>query len=79
MTAGGEEATVAGRICGEVDGKLNAKSIFIEGSRGLSNLAHPNPNPNPNPDPNPNPNPNPHPNPNQAPAASPTASASVST
>ena len=37
VTAGGEEATVAGRICGEVDGKLNAKSIFIEGSRGLSN------------------------------------------
>ena len=28
---------MAGRICGEVDGKLNAKSIFIEGSRGLSN------------------------------------------
>ena len=24
-------------MCGEVDGKLNAKSIFIEGSRGLSN------------------------------------------
>ena len=55
---------MAGRICGEVDGKLNAKSIFIEGSRGLSNLASPNPNPHPHP--NPNPNPNPHPNPNQA-------------
>ena len=37
VTASGEEATVAGRVCGEVDGKLNAKSIFIEGSRGLSN------------------------------------------
>ena len=44
---------MAGRVCGEVDGKLNAKSIFIEGSRGLSNLANSNPNPNPNPDPNP--------------------------
>ena len=37
VTGSGEEATVAGRVCGEVDGKLNAKSIFIEGSRGLSN------------------------------------------
>ena len=37
VTASGEEATVAGRVCGEVDGKLNAKSVFIEGSRGLSN------------------------------------------
>merc|ERR1719272_1740142 len=37
VTTTGEEMTVAGRVCGEVEGRLNAKSVFIEGSRARSN------------------------------------------
>lgn len=37
VTTTGEEMTVAGRVCGEVEGRLNAKSVFLEGSRARSN------------------------------------------
>jgi DNA polymerase alpha subunit B len=37
VSTGAEEVTVVGRICCEGEGKLNVQSIFLEGSRVLSN------------------------------------------
>ena len=37
FAASPEEVTIVGRICAEGDGKINASSAFIEGSRGFSN------------------------------------------
>ena len=37
FAASPEEVTIVGRICAEGDGKINAYSAFIEGSRGFSN------------------------------------------
>lgn len=37
VTTGAEEVMIVGRVCCEGEGKLNAQSIFLEGSRATSN------------------------------------------